>query len=129
MKVSSIGIIKSPYKKRADAPRQGTDSEKLSSIILCDVKILKKIKNCEHLLVLYWMHLANRDVLWSKTRGRGVFATRSPDRPNPIAISVVKVAGVRGSEIKVKYLDAIDRTPVIDVRPVLHPRDQLALPS
>lgn len=129
MEISSIGIIKSPYKKREDAPRQGMQSEKLSSIVLYDAEVLEKLKNCEYLLVLYWMHLANREVLWSKTRGRGVFATRSPDRPNPIAISAVKVIGIKGSEVRVKYLDAVDGTPVIDLRPLSRPRDQVVPPS
>ncbi|MFH1774678.1 MAG: tRNA (N6-threonylcarbamoyladenosine(37)-N6)-methyltransferase TrmO [Methanobacteriota archaeon] len=124
-RISSIGVIKSPYKKREDAPKQGIDSKEISTIVLYDQRILERIKNCEYLLVLYWMHLSDRKVLWSESKGRGVFATRSPERPNPIAISVVKVVGIKGSEIKVKYLDAVDGTPVVDLRShLLYPQVQ-----
>jgi tRNA-Thr(GGU) m(6)t(6)A37 methyltransferase TsaA len=124
-RISSIGVIKSPYKKREDAPKQGIDSKEISTIVLYDQRILERIKNCEYLLVLYWMHLSDRKVLWSESKGRGVFATRSPERPNPIAISVVKVVGIKGSEIKVKYLDAVDGTQVVDLRShLLYPQVQ-----
>lgn len=125
MQVSSIGVIKSPYKKREDAPKQGIDSKEISTIVLYDQRILERIKNREYLLVLYWMHLSDRKVLWSESKGRGVFATRSPERPNPIAISVVKVVGIKGSKIKVKYLDAVDDTPIMDLRShLLYPQVQ-----
>lgn len=131
LRISSIGIIKSPYKTREEAPRQGIDSKEISTIILYEPEILEKIKKHKRLLVLYWMHLSDRKVLWSESKGRGVFATRSPERPNLIAISVVEVVGIRGSEIKVKYLDAVDGTPVIDVRPYSKscPPDPLDLSS
>ncbi len=110
-------MIKSPYKTREEAPKQGIDSEEVSTIVLYEPEILEKIKKHKRLLVLYWMHLSDRNVLWSESKGRGVFATRSPERPNPIAISVVEVVGIKGNEINVKHLDAVDGTPVIDVRP------------
>ncbi|MBI5253573.1 MAG: tRNA (N6-threonylcarbamoyladenosine(37)-N6)-methyltransferase TrmO [Euryarchaeota archaeon] len=118
MRLISIGVIKSPYKTREEAPKQGIDSEEASTIVLYEPEILEKIKKHKCLLVLYWMHLSDREVLWSESKGRGVFATRSPERPNPIAISVVKVVRIKGNEIRVKYLDAVDGTPVIDVRPL-----------
>lgn len=117
MQLIFIGVIKSPYKSKEEAPKQGIDSEEVSTIVLYDSRILEKLKRHKRLLVLYWMHLSDRKVLWSEYKGRGVFATRSPERPNPIAISVVEVVGIKGSEISVKHLDALDGTPVIDVRP------------
>ncbi|MFQ5887436.1 MAG: tRNA (N6-threonylcarbamoyladenosine(37)-N6)-methyltransferase TrmO [Candidatus Hydrothermarchaeales archaeon] len=119
MEIEPIGVIKSTYKTRRDAPRQGTESEEVSKIILYDdfAEILEEIKGQESLIILYWMHLADRKILSAESKRRGVFATRSPERPNPIGFSVVKVLKTGGNEVDVKYLDAVDGTPVIDIRP------------
>ncbi len=63
------------------------------------------------------MHLARRDVLYSEKRQRGIFATRSPERPNPIAVSVVKVVEIKKNVLRVMHLDAIEGTPVLDIKP------------
>lgn len=66
-------------------------------------------------LVLYWLHKADRTVVFSQEREKGVFATRGQDRPNPIGIALVEVLGVEGREVRVRHLDAIDGTPVLDI--------------
>lgn len=119
-KITSIGIIKSPFKTQKEAPRQGINSEEISKIVLHDefTESLEGIRCNEHIIVLYWMHLADRKILRSESKKKGVFATRSPDRPNPIGIAVVKVVKIEDNVLYVKYLDAIDNTPVIDIKPI-----------
>ena len=79
----------------------------------------------QEVIVLTWLHEAQRDVLTVRPRNdptlplAGVFATRSPDRPNPIGLHRVRVAGVSGARIKVGPLEAIDGTPIVDIKPVL----------
>jgi tRNA-Thr(GGU) m(6)t(6)A37 methyltransferase TsaA len=81
----------------------------------------------EPVLVLTWLHQGRRDVLAGHPRGdpdrprQGVFSTRSPDRPNPIGLHAVTITGVEGDAITVSGLEAIDGTPVLDVKPVLGP--------
>jgi tRNA-Thr(GGU) m(6)t(6)A37 methyltransferase TsaA len=86
---------------------------------------LKGIKPGDELILLTWLHLAQRDVLQVHPRGdlnrplTGVFATRSPDRPNPIGLHRVSVLEVREQGLRVTALEAIDRTPIVDIKPVL----------
>ena len=84
----------------------------------------------DEVLVLTWLHLAQRDKLRVHPRSdaarapTGVFSTRSPDRPNPIGLHRVDVVAVDGDRIRVRDLEAVDGTPVVDVKPVLHPDDR-----
>ena len=86
---------------------------------------LSGIKTGDHLIVLTWLHLAERDVLQVHPRGnqdrplKGVFATRSQDRPNPIGLHQVTVLEVAEQKIKVAPMEAIDGTPLVDIKPVL----------
>lgn len=83
------------------------------------------IKPGDELILLTWLHLAERDVLQVHPRGdlnrplTGVFATRSPDRPNPIGLHRVSVVEVAGQQLRVAPLEAIDGTPIVDIKPVL----------
>jgi tRNA-Thr(GGU) m(6)t(6)A37 methyltransferase TsaA len=87
------------------------------------IRGLDGIQAGDKLLVLCWFHKADREVLKLHPRGnpdipkRGVFATRSPDRPNPIGLSLVDVLSVEGRILKVRGLDALDGTPVVDLKP------------
>ena len=63
------------------------------------------------------MHQSDRSQLWSKLKNRGIFATRSPRRPNPIGISYVKILKIDENTLEIKYLDAIDGTPILDIKP------------
>lgn len=121
--VSPIGVIRSPYKKNGEAPHQGRFSEEISEIEIFPEfeEGLKDIETCSHLIVLYWLDRAKRDTLKAipphDRREHGVFATRSPNRPNPIGFAVVKLLERNGRFLKVKWLDALDNTPVLDIKP------------
>jgi tRNA-Thr(GGU) m(6)t(6)A37 methyltransferase TsaA len=75
------------------------------------------------IFVFTWLHLAHRETMKVYPRGNppltGVFATRSPDRPNPIGLHRTRLLEIAGNEIRVECLEAVDRTPVIDIKPVL----------
>jgi tRNA-Thr(GGU) m(6)t(6)A37 methyltransferase TsaA len=125
-----IGRVHSILRRRADAPRQG-DEGAPDARIRVDPAFrpgLDGIAAGQDILILTWLHEARRDLLAVHPRGdrtqplAGVFATRSPDRPNPIGLHRVKVLAVEADgSLHVQGLEAIDGTPVIDLKPVLHP--------
>jgi len=123
MVVEPIGVIHTPYHRREDIPRQG----KLSSEI-CEIEVfpeyasaLKDIEQCTHLFVIFWLHLADRSRLTATPphdgREHGVFATRSPNRPNPLALDIVELLEVDGIRLKVKGMDALDGSILLDIKP------------
>lgn len=120
-----IGYILSPYKKSDDAPRQGKESDLLSQIVIFDEysEGLDGIDSYTHLVVFYWLDRASRNLLKvippSKTRERGVFSTRSPSRPNPIALCMVQLIKREDNILAVKGLDALDKSPVLDIKPYI----------
>ncbi len=118
-----IGRIRTPWASRADCPKNVRERD-----VRCAIEIdphwsagLKDVETCSHLLVLYWMHLARRDLILQAPRHygtqRGVFALRSPVRPNPIAASVVRLFGITGNRLEVGTLDCVDGTPLLDLKP------------
>ncbi len=118
----SIGTVRSPYKNRGDSPRQGRLTDTVSEIEVYDQfrPALHRIDTQKHLWVLCWFDRADRSVLRATPPGstaeKGVFAIRSPDRPNPVAISMVDLLGVTEGVLTVRGLDALDGTPVIDIK-------------
>lgn len=122
-----IGCVASPIVKREDAPSQGDEGAPDTWIILNGnvADGIDGIKVGDEIIVLTWFHQSRRDVLklhprWDNNNPlTGVFATRSPDRPNPIGLHQVTVLEIQGKKIKVAKLEAIDGTPVIDIKPVL----------
>jgi len=117
-----IGYVRSPYKVRGDAPRQGRLSDTISEIVI-DEKYLPALWHIEgkkNLWVLCWFDRADRAVLRATPPGtsteKGVFAIRSPDRPNPVSLCMVDLLEVNGGVLKVRGLDALDGTPVIDIK-------------
>jgi tRNA-Thr(GGU) m(6)t(6)A37 methyltransferase TsaA len=127
--VHPIGRVESPLVELADAPRQGDEGAPDADIVF-DAAVAAAMQNLEagdDLLVLTWLDRGRRDVLAVHPRGdernpvRGVFSTRSSDRPNPIGLHRVRVVAVDGTRVRVRDLEAIDGTPVIDVKPVLEP--------
>ena len=84
-------------------------------------RALDKVETCTHLILLYWMDRARRDLMVQTPRhygeGRGTFALRSPVRPNPIALSVVKLVKVEGTTLQCKNIDCLDNTPLLDIKP------------
>ena len=123
MKLKSIGIINSPYKKKEDAPRQGRYSEEISEITVFDEykEGLQDIERKNHYYIFYWLDRAERDTLkgipHGRTQERGVFSIRSPARPNPIAMCLVEIIKIEGNKLSVKWLDALDGSPLIDIKP------------
>ena len=123
-----IGRIRTPWATRGECPRRGDLAGPL-----CRVEIdepwplaLAGIERHERLQLLYWMHLARRDLVLQNPRGEGItqgsFALRSPVRPNPIASSIVALERVEGATLLVRGLDCVDGTPLIDVKPEYCPR-------
>ena len=122
-----IGRVESPLTDRADAPKQGMEGAPDAWIVLrSDVaEAARELTVGDEAVVVTWLHLAVRDVLRVHPRGevtqrdRGVFSTRAPDRPNPVGLHQVRVLAVDGLRIRVAGLEAIDGTPVIDLKSVL----------
>ncbi len=122
-----IGRVESPLTDVGSAPKQGHEGAP-DAWLLFDRAVLdglREIRPGDRLVVLTWLDLARRDVLRVHPRDdssnppRGVFSTRSADRPNPIGLHPVEVLSVDGGRIGVRGLEAVNGTPVIDVKPVL----------
>jgi tRNA-Thr(GGU) m(6)t(6)A37 methyltransferase TsaA len=122
-----IGWVESPLTDRAQAPRQGDEGAPSAWIVFEPAvgEAIRDLRPGTEVLVLTWLDRAARDVLVTRPRDdpgsplRGVFSTRSPDRPNPIGLHRVRIAEVAGLRVLVHGLEAIDGTPVADVKPVL----------
>jgi tRNA-Thr(GGU) m(6)t(6)A37 methyltransferase TsaA len=122
-----IGRVESMLTDRADAPRQG-DEGGPDAWLVFDAAVgegLSDLRPGSDVLLLTWLDRGRRDVLTVHPRGdltrppTGVFSTRSPDRPNPIGLHRVRVLAVDGLRVRVSDLEALDGTPVVDVKPVL----------
>ena len=125
--VVPIGWVESPLTDRAQAPRQG-DEGAPDAWLVFDPKVAEGIRDLTagaEILVLTWLDRAARDVLVTRPRDdparplTGVFSTRSPDRPNPIGLHRVRIVATDGLWVLVRPLEALDKTPVLDVKPVL----------
>ena len=117
-----IGRIRTPWMRRDDCPKNARGSDATCSIELDPryAAALDGVASCTHLVVLYFMHQARRDLLVQAPRHgerRGTFALRSPVRPNPIAMSVVRLTRIEGTKLSVVGLDCLDGTPLIDIKP------------
>jgi len=122
-----VGRVESPLIDRADAPRQGDEGSPDAYLVFEPAvsEGLRDLRVGAEVIVLTWLDRARRDVLAVHPRGdrtrpeTGVFSTRSPDRPNPIGLHRVTILSVEGTKIRVRNLEALDGTPVVDVKPVL----------
>jgi tRNA-Thr(GGU) m(6)t(6)A37 methyltransferase TsaA len=126
----AIGVVRSPLVDRTDAPRQGREGAPDAWLELADDlrDALDGIGRGDDIIVLTWLHGADRDTLKVHPRNDlsrlcGVFATRSPDRPNPIGLHRVTVREVDGTRLLVGPIEAIDGTPVVDIKAVLSHTD------
>lgn len=112
-----IGFVHSPYATPLDAPRQGEFSTRESVLDVAPefAEGLEGVEAGQELLVLWWAHLADRDLL-ARPGSLGVFSHRSPHRPNPICVSPVRVVAREGSRLTVSGLDAVDGSPILDLK-------------
>lgn len=126
-RIRPIGYVRSPLESRDQAPRQGNEGAPDAWLELDEAVVdgLDGIAAGQEIIVLTWLHQARRDVLKLHPRDdatlplSGVFATRSPDRPNPIGLHRVRVLAVAHGRLEVGPLEAIDGTPIVDIKPVL----------
>jgi tRNA-Thr(GGU) m(6)t(6)A37 methyltransferase TsaA len=125
--VRFVGKIRSPLKRRSGAPKQGSEGAP-DAWLAVDASLADALEGLEvgdEILVITWLHEAQRDVLRvhprSDPRNRltGVFATRSPDRPNPLGLHPVVLRAIDGNRLRIGPIEAIDGTPVVDIKPVL----------
>ena len=124
-----IGRIRSTLGATAEAPHQGDEDAPDAWLVLEPeyVAALEGISTGDALIVLTWLHQARRDLLQVRPRGNpgaplaGVFATRSPHRPNPVGIHPVRVRAVEGGRLRIGPIEAIDDTPVVDIKVALGP--------
>ncbi|HEU4464314.1 MAG TPA: tRNA (N6-threonylcarbamoyladenosine(37)-N6)-methyltransferase TrmO [Gemmatimonadota bacterium] len=127
-----VGKIRSTLRDRAEAPRQGAEGAPDAWLEVRPelAPALSGISAGDELLVVTWLHRADRSVLEVHPRDdpaaplAGVFATRSPDRPNPLGIHRVTVREVSGTRLRIGPIEAIDGTPVVDVKPALGPAER-----
>ncbi|MBA3635345.1 MAG: tRNA (N6-threonylcarbamoyladenosine(37)-N6)-methyltransferase TrmO [Actinomycetota bacterium] len=129
--IEPIGVIRSELASREAAPLQGYEGapEAWLELTAPVEQGLVGLTAGDDVIILTWLHRARRDVLQVHPRGRleapltGVFATRSPDRPNPVGLHRVSVLEVAGQRLRVAPMEAIDGTPVVDIKPVLAPSE------
>jgi len=118
-----IGRVRTPWGSRAECPKNGRQTD-----AVCTLEVdaayrpgLQNVNGATHLIVLYWMDRAARDLVRQQPRhaegSRGTFSLRSPARPNPIALSVVELLGLEDGTLHVRGLDCIDGTPLLDIKP------------
>ncbi|HMG27276.1 MAG TPA: tRNA (N6-threonylcarbamoyladenosine(37)-N6)-methyltransferase TrmO [Acidimicrobiia bacterium] len=127
-----IGWVESPLVDSDAAPNQGDEGAPDAWLVL-DPSVQRAMRELEvgtQMIVLTWLDRADRDTLAVHPRGdtsrpaTGVFGTRSPDRPNPIGLHTVEILAIEDTRIRVRNLEALDRTPVIDLKPVLGPVEE-----
>lgn len=124
-----IGVIRSDIKKRSEAPKQASEGapDACLEVRPFAVQALDGLAAGDELIIVTWLHKARRDVLKVHPRSdphrrlTGVFATRSPDRPNPLGLHPVTVREIANHRLRIGPIEAIDGTPVVDIKPVYCP--------
>lgn len=125
--IRPIGRVESPLADREQAPKQGDEGSPEAWLVFepAVTEGLADLQVGTDVILLTWLDRSNRDVLAVHPRGdlnrplTGVFSTRSPDRPNPIGLHRVAIIEIEGTRFKVRDLEALDGTPIVDVKPVL----------
>jgi tRNA-Thr(GGU) m(6)t(6)A37 methyltransferase TsaA len=125
--ITPIGTVESPLTDPASAPNQGDEGAPDAWLVFepAVLEALDGFRGGDEVIVLTWLDRARRDVLRVHPRGdvsrtqQGVFSTRSPHRPNPIGLHRVEIACIDGARVQVRNLEAVDGTPIVDVKPVL----------
>jgi len=125
--IEPVGVVESPLTERSAAPKQGFEGAPDAWLVFDErvAEAMQDLRVGDHVIVLTWLDRADRDVLTTRPRDdaanplTGVFSTRSPDRPNPIGLHRVEVLAVDGHRVQVSQLEALDGTPIVDVKPAL----------
>jgi len=125
--VVPIGRVESPLTDKAAAPKQGREGSPEAWLVFepAILEGLDGIAAGDEVILLTWLDRADRDVLRVHPRDdvnnpmRGVFGTRSADRPNPIGLHPIQIVEIDGNRVRVRDLEALDGTPVVDVKPVI----------
>jgi tRNA (adenine37-N6)-methyltransferase len=118
-----IGRIRTPWTSREDTPRQGRHDGPVCRLEIFEpwLPALKGLDFYSNLEVIYWLHRSRRDLVLQSPKNnrstRGTFSLRSPQRPNPIGTSIVKLVKVEGNTVFVRGLDCLDETPLLDIKP------------
>jgi tRNA-Thr(GGU) m(6)t(6)A37 methyltransferase TsaA len=126
-----IGHVETPWKSRSECPRNSRGSREICRVVLKPDYLpgLKSVETCSHLVLLYWMHEARRDLIvqapsFADTT-HGCFALRTPVRPNPVSLSVVEFVGMTPDGFRVRGLDCLDGTPLVDIKPYFATTDSV----
>ena len=126
-----IGRIRTPWRRREECPKNARESDAVCTVVLDPrwVAGLKGLETASHVILLYWMDQARRDLVLQAPRHyaeqRGTFALRSPVRPNPIALSVARLVGIDGNTLSVVGIDCLDNTPLVDIKPYFASTDSV----
>jgi tRNA-Thr(GGU) m(6)t(6)A37 methyltransferase TsaA len=119
-----IGVIHSPYKESKDIPIQGTFRENVEAWVELKEKYvlgLKDLDKFSHAILIYYFHRSNRINIQGKPflekRKHGIFAIRSPNRPNHIGFSIAKIKSIKGNKLYFTEVDVLDKTPLLDIKP------------
>ncbi len=129
-----IGRIRTPWTERKQCPKNARQSRESGAICTVEVdprwaQALAGVETCSHLILLYWMDKARRDLVIQRPghydTGRATFALRSPVRPNPIALAVVELRKVEGTRLEVDGVDCLDGTPLLDIKPYFASTDAI----
>jgi tRNA-Thr(GGU) m(6)t(6)A37 methyltransferase TsaA len=126
-----IGRIRTPWKRREECPKNAGESHEVCTIEFDPrwAEGLKGLETVTHVILLYWMDQARRDLVLQSPRHyaerRGTFALRSPARPNPIALSVARLLRVDGNKLTVIGVDCLDGTPLLDIKPYFASTDSV----
>jgi tRNA-Thr(GGU) m(6)t(6)A37 methyltransferase TsaA len=122
-----VGKVQSPLTDKATAPKQGHEGSPEATLVF-EQRVLEALDGLavdDRVLLLTWLDRADRDVLKVHPRSdpanpiQGVFNTRSPDRPNPIGLHEITIVAIDGNRMRVRDLEALDGTPIVDVKPLL----------
>lgn len=129
-----IGRIRTPWTRRQDCPHNTREARERGDVCVvevdpCYAAALKDVAGCSHLILLYWMNEARRDLAQQMPRHasepRGTFSLRSPVRPNPVALSVVQLVKIEGTRLSVIGVDCLDNTPLVDIKPYFASTDSV----